>query len=1529
MMIKPGFFLAVFMLITYAFAQQSTPYLLTQFPKAAKDAHDPDTVAWTGIARPLPGISAPDSGFVYFDRSPGGSKIDNYRYKVEKFFIDTQSNGSMIVQDNIYLPGKVPQRKIVFRPVDQKNMGYGLFYYIVGFKTKILGKDTTFVSNELELIVESPNPVIAKSPLDSISELTPVFQWETNPGVPYYHVILSDEALSIDTVNGKMNISGLSISWQAITPFTQITYGTPDPSGTLTSTPPPLSPGKTYFWAVLNNYKNNILYTSSKVGLPLSFTIKGLPMVKAKNISPKNVVLTSGVDSVVTFKWTHLDPRANTYRVYLYIASDIQQVDAKMIAWSGEVTAGTFVGANGVLDTTDTGSLTINARSILSKNKYTWKAFAIDNKGASMAGDTSTFQYTDPATGQLLLYTREKIISTVITETGTYKDTALSPVTMVQMQVDVVNGSQEAPLLFYTDLDGNLNRQRPSGTYRISAQKSGFEPLTKTIRLDSGAVIIDTFYLKRPDATIFGKVVDKTEIGINVATVFAVSDRNDTVGAQTDVLGSFIVNCSEGNWRIFAQKTGYVTSIPKQVQVTFGQSVSFGNIMLTMNPFSVSAKVTNEKSEPILGANVKIVREGIVVDEIPSTPQNGTVSFSLSSGTYSIIASKIGFESFSKELEVSNSMQLSVVMASGAALIKGSVIGATWIDGKRIFAPITKASIIFVDTTVMPGKTFTAISDATYGDYGVSVSGNRRFKSIASANGFITKTETMSDSTKSGTTLLYNDTLQSLGMVTGMVTISGEKTVVDNATVSLLNSTTNKIIASAISQGNGYFEVRDIPDGIYYVKAGAQGFFMDSVRAGDTIYASSGKTTIQGASDGARLTVYMSPGKKTVTWVVSNGADSTATISIQSPLQKIIRYGQSLTNAGHGDYIVSVNGIAPSIIDLAYHQFTVLPAESLHIDSVDLPVSNTTEDSLSIDRDSVRLTLTSTKTLDSAVVYYRDVTTPGFLSIARKDSGSTFSFAVRPLKDGSMFNYYFTAYRGKDIYGYSSETFFSYVKPDTTRLSKLEIIPGSSDTSLIGAKSEIRVSFQGYFGSTFIPASIRDSSALIWKLIDAPNGTVFLDSIGSGVAFITGSDSSKIPMKLMLTIDTSKQKTMPGVTGKTLYYTVTDKPMTSLRIRRIDAGSQNPITTSELSKAEFIAEGMDASGRALLVSPTWSFSPSRAGTLNTFGVFSPKKNFAGKVRVYGQANGLSGEYNADGSNELLFGLEVKHQILASAQPDTVSNLRGCMVVLPDSIVSNEKSGLLQISMPLLQNRLEQISGAFTVTGSSFEIKEETGVNFQLKGEDSIHLVLAIPEASIKNTTGEKRTFCIGYWNKDSLHWTMLTNSQVDLDAKTVSANISHFSRYAVLVQTTSFTSTLSILPNPFSPDKRASDYPSLLSRLGTNSPKGTCISFTPEVSDATIQQIRIAIYNIVGEQVAKVIMENGSKIVEHHLWWDGRSTGRGTATWDLLKKCSQDENGRIMEGQAMCRNGRYFVVLTIRDDSGKEKNFMKQVILIK
>jgi hypothetical protein len=151
----------------------------------------------------------------------------------------------------------------------------------------------------------------------------------------------------------------------------------------------------------------------------------------------------------------------------------------------------------------------------------------------------------------------------------------------------------------------------------------------------------------------------------------------------------------------------------------------------------------------------------------------------------------------------------------------------------------------------------------------------------------------------------------------------------------------------------------------------------------------------------------------------------------------------------------------------------------------------------------------------------------------------------------------------------------------------------------------------------------------------------------------------------------------------------------------------------------------------------------------------------------------------------------------TAGPTPSVTCKAVRLFFPDSIVPADKSGKLKIAVPLLKNQLELSSGHYTVVGSAYDITEQNGVVFQVHGGDSIQLVLDIAGSA---TAGHK--YCIGLWNPDSLQWKPLANSTAGKDGKTVSAYVPHFSRYAVLTQSVDLTSTLSILPNPFSPDKK-------------------------------------------------------------------------------------------------------------------------------
>jgi len=1525
-------FLFLLVLSAVAMGQQLTsPYILTEFPLTAVSGDTKVWVKWTGIVRPsIPGLatySAPDSGILYFDKSPGGSKIANYRYKVTAFCVDTLGDGTVQVESNRSFGATTPPiRGIRFRPMDQVGMDVGVFYFMVAFKTSILGHDTVFYSNEMQMIVESPNAVKAIGPSGNITQLTPTFSWNANPGVPYYHVILSDEPLNIDNSTGSINVTGLSIVWQAITPQTQIVYGAPDPSGTITASPPPMSPGQTYSWVVLNNYGNAPAYTSTKYGLPQTFTIVGVPLQKPALVTPlRDTMLTYEHDSMVTFKWTNLDSAANTYQVYIYMTyaqSGSQSVNAKLVVWQNEVTAGSFAKNGGKVRATDTGSMTINARSILTNNHYSWKVFAVDNKGASTASDTASFQYFAPATGTMKLYTRERIN----TGTPAAPSYIISPVTAVEMDVQVLNGSLEAPLLFYTDLSGNLSRDRPVGTYRVTANKSGFDPLSMTITLDSAKTVNDTFYLQRPVATMYGKVLDATSVGVAAATITAVSQQNDTVLSHSDASGNYIVNCSGGDWIVNAMKTGYISSLQRIISVVDGDNKKLDSIVLQINPLTLSGVVKNGTGDALLGADVKVQRQGTTIAENPSTSQDGTFSFSLTPGTYTLRVTKVGFTTYDNSVSLSSSMQMTVSMSAGAALITGYAIGRSWIGLRQIYGPITNAVVKFTDTTAATHDTFSTIADATYGIYQVSLPGGHVYKMLSSASGFISHARLLPDTVRGGSTMTTSDTLNGLAMVSGNVKLSSTSAAVYNASIALLSIRTGQVVASVRSQSNGYFEMRSLSDDTLRFSSGADGLVTDSIVKSDTLIVANGKPVIRGRTDAESLTVYMSPGAKSVVWTINGGSDRTATIKVQSPLVKNLAATDTLRNTGAGDYIVAVDGVADSIIDLSYHRFTVGISETVHKDSVILPVYNGTKDTLHISHDSVSLLLHATVMLDSAILYFRDVNMNTWDSLRRRDSAASYVFSVKPQQDGSTMFYYFKAFKGSDLYGYNQETFSAYIPPDTTKLTKLAILPVTTDTLLLPAGYALSLSVKGYYGAQFKPMTL-DSSAVTWRL-DSAQGCVLAHTKGVSNVVTTGSAVTLRSVKVRAIIDTSivhidTRRMTSNEAG--LYFKSSGKAIASINVKRTDAQNGLPITTSSLSKAEFAADGLDADSNAVSINPVWSISPVNAGTISADGVFKPDRKFAGIVHVWAQSGGLSKEYVNPFSAVTVPGIDVQHIVMQSPLPDTMVTGSGCTIILPDSIVSADKPALFSVAVPTVENLRARMTGSMTAIGSIFDISELNGVTFTLSSLDSIYMVLDVP----KNNAGSN-VMKIGTWNTDSLKWTALANSVVSADKASIRAAIRHFSRYAILAISTTLQSSLDVSPNPFSPERSPSEFPALIAKFGMNAPKGTRISFTADVPDQTVRKCTVRIYNVNGDLVTSVVTLNLQKLQPYSLWWDGRASNQDI-NWNDLVSIGTDANSRTFaaNGRKLLRNGRYFVVLTIEDAAGKDKSYMKQVILVK
>ena len=158
------------------------------------------------------------------------------------------------------------------------------------------------------------------------------------------------------------------------------------------------------------------------------------------------------------------------------------------------------------------------------------------------------------------------------------------------------------------------------------------------------------------------------------------------------------------------------------------------------------------------------------------------------------------------------------------------------------------------------------------------------------------------------------------------------------------------------------------------------------------------------------------------------------------------------------------------------------------------------------------------------------------------------------------------------------------------------------------------------------------------------------------------------------------------------------------------------------------------------------------------------------------------------------------------------------------------------------------------------------------------------------------------------------NSKVSSDGKKISAALSHFSQYSI-VAGPSRGGYLDVSPNPFSPYV----WPRTISPEEKRF--GTCISFKIETDRPPLRDVKVRIYTITGEPIWAMQIQNANQY-PYQLWWDGRTTNR-ELVW------TQPGNIIAEKGERMCRNGRYFVVVSAKDSNNKEQRYMKQIVLMR
>lgn len=1502
---------------------------------------------------------AKDSVTIYFGAQTGGGIPANYPYKASFVFkidtatlrsgIDTDSavklkadslynrKGATYTDGAYYTPaahsGDIPANRSIFiRPFHQdgingvKTMSAGRFYFIVK------GKDGG-VSQEAQLIVETREAATITSPKGTITSMQPIFKWNPVAGVPYYHLLLSDQPINI-TENG---LSNASFIWQAIVPGSEIQYGAPDPSG-LFPLPPPLAPGVGYQWLVLNNYGNQKEYTSfNALPIPSNFTIQGSLSGLTAPDSSKMItkgdgrVLNSFYDSLgslyhadsfmvgegdsanLTFSWNSIShPDKNLYRVYLYniVFDPSTNSDAAVVVWTKS--------------TTDT-SVTINAKSFLASSvMHVWKVFVENTSGAGVVSDKKAFFYADTSPKAIIRYRSYERVGDTDSIVIKFANVTITPLSGGGLPIDLP-----------TDINGYGSKTVQYGNYRVLINPSGYRSDTRDVvvsELTPDTTL--TFVLTPYPAQFFGTVVDSgTPVGD--ATVEAISSTGDTVKCNTDASGSFSLPVDAGDWLVTASKLGYRRSSPPlSFSPTHGQSVSTGAINISRFTTVISGTVRNSMNNaPIINATVTLRRGGNLIGERRTTDA-GYYSFSVEPASgYSITVSKQGFSSANRNnITLTTNIVYNAVLSSSTGSLSGTVFVTSNSVSSGSSSFVTNGRQAVLITAVDSLNDTVATTESSRGDNTylfTLVPGN--YKLYLSGNSIVPDS-VASIEIVANTTANRNIYLKEYGRIIGKVfALSGS---VNNAVTVTASNSSGAVRTAISSASTGGYTINNLTAGNWRVKFSKVGFATDSAQF--TIV----DTTLSGGAKALTSryagTDSLEAGNLSLSFSMaildsSIVSDSSQIVRLIYPTAQNIKYGTSLSNLGTGLYrfgtrvsfgtanILNVDSLGKNLQTDGdtirfKHPFRYL----------NRAVADTTPPGDSID---VSIVVRGDGYSGASVIpfspaiYFRDQSANSWNSSSNATiSDSTITFRILPSNDNSNMVFYFDvkASQGTDTIKWSNRlTPYSLFVPPTSGIKFVTVFPASwSSATPATLPWRTTTSFTVLCqDGSFAP---RTPSQIRWTAVNR-SGVITFSGLSSATltATVTGdsaliNESTVDSVLCIVTLDGSRDTTV-----KT-YFRIIKKSVDLLVVT-----SSSPSIAAN-QQASFIVAGLNSeSGELFQTQGSWSTTtPFNAPYgINSTGTFRSPPNYIGTVGIRVEAFGKRAIYQ----------LPVIHQIKAgdSTFAYNASNIAGAGLLLGfGSSVYPQGVGRdigLSSTSPEDLPVLKAVSSLGEVISPVYKL--ELGNSSSAKPYAPFAVTIKIPE----NYRG--KSIFPAVWNQRKTKWDTIPDYLIkSLDATRYPlSKANHFTadsraayimfstrhlgilddgngtegEYALLNVSDKFgVAELKVGPNPFSPLVISRD-------SAGNRWQGLRIEFFVNSDESPQSYSEVQILNMEGNVINNRLMTKEETVSEgfKNLYsldtkggFYGRRTIKRVYIWD----------GYTSGGRA-CRNGRYLVRIRATD----------------
>jgi len=427
-------------------------------------------------------------------------------------------------------------------------------------------------------------PILPISPLSGVvSSLS--MSW--TPGAPYYHVVVSDQEVSIlENTDGTYSATGLNVVWQTITPDLNVTYGTA--STVLDVTHPPLLPGRKYSWIVFKNFTGHAA-TSAFIFSPVSIiTAAGTKTSPIAMLSPS---IGQEITTTLTLSCAP-QQGATRYDFFIYkksvnLGNDSGDFDASGLIYSTSSTQ---------------SSITLAAASCLTTpGEYLVEALAY--VGATLYATAKipfTFLSSVP-TGLVRMYVRDAMTASVV------------PTTEI-----IVTASGYSPHSYYTDNNGYLELELPLGDYLITACHPHYISLSKPLLLTDESVQV--YELNSLPYRVVTTVTDSQGLPVSNASVSLYRDGTWLSTHISDSNGVCEFSTAHGNYTIQIGKSGY-DDATRDFSV-----LSDTSLHVSLSSFSVvTLTLTTTTGIAIPGAQIYTIQNNVPV-LYGSTSNAGTIA---------------------------------------------------------------------------------------------------------------------------------------------------------------------------------------------------------------------------------------------------------------------------------------------------------------------------------------------------------------------------------------------------------------------------------------------------------------------------------------------------------------------------------------------------------------------------------------------------------------------------------------------------------------------------------------------------------------------------------------------------------------------------------------------------------------------------------------------------------------------------------------------------------------------------------------